>query len=165
MRIFYLENFILINWKIWPHIVVLLSLKVERRWLNMHLNYDNWTKINILYPKSIKKLFSEGECGLLFSIQCGAINQHFERSSSTDCEYSYKYVNHKLVSFINNLTLFKISRFLKCSCSYLLIIQVHALYELKVNANKCGYSETRIVDFTVWILILNDQNNQINTMD
>ena len=152
MRIFYLENFILINWNIWPLIiVVLLSLKVERRWLNMHLNYDNWTKIDILYPKSIKKLFSEVGCycSSAFSVKCEAINQHFERSSSTDCEYSYKYVNHKLVSFINNLTLFKMSRFLKCSCSYLLIIQVHALYELKVNSNKCGYSETRIVVFTV----------------
>ena len=33
---------------------------------------------------------------------CSAINPMFEGSSSLDCEYGYKYVKHKLETFINN---------------------------------------------------------------
>ena len=37
-------------------------------------------------------------------MRCAAINCGFERSSSPDCEYSYKYVTHKLETFINTAT-------------------------------------------------------------
>ena len=47
---------------------------------------------------------TESRTGTGLVARCAAINCGFERSSSPGCEYSYKYVTHKLETFINTAT-------------------------------------------------------------